>query len=121
LEPQLAVFLLKISCCQCPITCTALPDDPAGDQGNSPERAEISNIPAVPGAPFYVPAQKVARVEASTEMLRIPHESEENHVKGIATGDDRWLQCSYLSSKYLHDRRQTSFQGSGRPSGRSKL
>jgi hypothetical protein len=45
------------------------------------------------------PAQKVARVQASTEILLIRHESEENRFEGIATGDDSWFQYSYPSSK----------------------
>jgi hypothetical protein len=51
------------------------------------------------GYPSSAPAQKVARVEESTEMLRILHEPEENHFKGIATGDESWFQYSYPSSK----------------------
>jgi hypothetical protein len=34
------------------------------------------------------PAQQVAPVEASTEMLRIIHESEMNHFDGTATSDE---------------------------------
>jgi hypothetical protein len=50
--------------------------------------------------PYYLsPAQKVGRVETSTEMLRILHESEESHFEGIATSDESWFQYSYPSSK----------------------
>jgi hypothetical protein len=50
---------------------------------------------------FLSPAHKVARVEASTEMLRILHESEENCFKRIATADESWFQDSdsYRCSK----------------------
>jgi histone-lysine N-methyltransferase SETMAR len=48
---------------------------------------------------FLSPAQKVARVEASTEMLRILHEAEENDFDGIATGDESWFRYHYPSSK----------------------
>jgi hypothetical protein len=51
--------------------------------------------------PIFVPRQKVVRVEASTEMLRILQESEENHFEGMATGDEFWFQYSYPSSKML--------------------
>jgi hypothetical protein len=67
-------------------------------------------------SPFVSLAQKVARVEAPTEMLQILHELEENYFEGIATGDDSWFQYSYQFSKYLHDRQQMSFQGPDRPS-----
>jgi hypothetical protein len=39
------------------------------------------------GVPFSVLSPKVARVEVSTEVLWILHESEENHFEEIATGD----------------------------------
>jgi hypothetical protein len=48
---------------------------------------------------FLSPAQKVACVEASTEMLRILHELEENHFEGIAIDDESWSQYSAPSSK----------------------
>jgi hypothetical protein len=48
---------------------------------------------------FSAPAQKVARTEASTEILRNLHESEENHFEGISTGNESWFQYSYPSSK----------------------
>jgi hypothetical protein len=41
----------------------------------------------------------VARVEASTKMLRLVHESEKNHFKGIATGDEYWFEYYDPSSK----------------------
>jgi hypothetical protein len=44
------------------------------------------------------PAHTLAHVEASTEMLRVPPESQENHFEGIATGDEFWFQYSYPSS-----------------------
>jgi hypothetical protein len=47
-------------------------------------------------ATFSVPAQKVAHVEASTKMLRIRHESKENHLKGFATVDESWFHYSYF-------------------------
>jgi hypothetical protein len=34
-----------------------------------------------------------------TEMVRIRHESEENHFEGIATGDESWFQYSDPSAK----------------------
>jgi hypothetical protein len=37
-------------------------------------------------------AQKVARVEASIEILRILQNSEANDFDGIATGDELWFQ-----------------------------
>jgi hypothetical protein len=50
---------------------------------------------------FLSPDQAIACVETSTEMLRILHESEEDHFEGVATGDEFWFQFqySYLSSK----------------------
>jgi hypothetical protein len=48
---------------------------------------------------FLSPAQKVAGVEASTEMLRILHESEENLFEGATTGHKSWSQYSYPSSE----------------------
>jgi hypothetical protein len=58
---------------------------------------------AAPSAPFSVPAQKVARVEAPTEILQIRPELEERHFERIATGDKSWFQYSYChpSSKML--------------------
>jgi hypothetical protein len=50
---------------------------------------------AVLGAPFISPAQKAACVETFIEMLRILHESEENHFEAIATGDESWFQYCY--------------------------
>jgi hypothetical protein len=35
-------------------------------------------------------------VEASTEMLRILHELEENHLKGLAAVDESWFRDSYF-------------------------
>jgi hypothetical protein len=67
------------------------------------------------------PTQQVVCVEALTETPRTLGESEANHFGGIATGDQSWTQPSYPSSKYLHDRRQMSFQGRGRPLGQNKL
>jgi hypothetical protein len=55
----------------------------------------MRKILAALGAPFSVPAQKVARVEASTEMLRILGKPEENHFEGIATGEESWFQYFY--------------------------
>jgi hypothetical protein len=63
------------------------------------ERAEIENMIAALGAPLFVPAQTVTRVETSTKMLRILNESEENRSEGIATGDGSSFQHSYPSSK----------------------
>jgi hypothetical protein len=34
------------------------------------------------------PTPNATRVETSSEMLRILHESEENHFEGIVTGDE---------------------------------
>jgi hypothetical protein len=48
---------------------------------------------------FLSPAQKIARIEVLTEMLRILHESEESHFEVIATGDESCFQHSYPSSK----------------------
>jgi hypothetical protein len=48
---------------------------------------------------FLSPIQKGARVEASTEMLWILHESEENHFEGTATADESRFQYSYPFSK----------------------
>jgi hypothetical protein len=50
--------------------------------------------------PHFLPsAQNVARGEPSTEILRIPHESEGNDFKGIATVDEAWFEYSYPLSK----------------------
>jgi hypothetical protein len=48
---------------------------------------------------FLSRVQKVARVEGSTEVPRIPREWEENHFEGITTGNGSWFQYSYPSSK----------------------
>jgi hypothetical protein len=47
----------------------------------------------------FTSAQKVARVDASIEMLRILQESEANDFLGITTGDESWFQCIYPSSE----------------------
>jgi hypothetical protein len=44
-------------------------------------------------------AQKIARVEAAKEMLRILQESKTNDFDGIATGDESWFQLTTASSK----------------------
>jgi hypothetical protein len=44
-------------------------------------------------------AQKVARVEAAKETVRILQESETNDFDGIATGDEFWFQHTTASSK----------------------
>jgi hypothetical protein len=44
-------------------------------------------------------AQKVARVEAAQEMLRISQESETKDFDGIATNDESWFQHTTASSK----------------------
>jgi hypothetical protein len=44
-------------------------------------------------------AQKVARVDASIEMLRILQESEVNDFDGVTTGDESWFQYIYASSE----------------------
>jgi hypothetical protein len=44
-------------------------------------------------------AQKVMRVEAAKEMLRIVQESETNDFDGIATGNESWFQCTTASLK----------------------
>jgi hypothetical protein len=69
---------------------------------------------------FLSPAQKVARVEASTEMLRILHESEESIVKKAQQVTTLDSNIPIRPQKILHDRRQILFQECGRPSGRSK-
>jgi hypothetical protein len=46
---------------------------------------------------FLPPAQNVAPVEASTEMLGILHESEHYHSEGITTGDESRFQYFYCS------------------------
>ena len=45
------------------------------------------------------PAQKVACVEASTEILRILQESEWDNFDGTATGDESWFRYIYQSSE----------------------
>jgi hypothetical protein len=50
---------------------------------------------------FLSLAQKVVRVEASTQRLRILDESEENHFERIPTGGESWFQYSYPSPKML--------------------
>jgi hypothetical protein len=44
-------------------------------------------------------AQKVARVEAAKEMLKILQKSETNDFNGMATGDESWFQHTMASSK----------------------
>jgi hypothetical protein len=44
-------------------------------------------------------AQKVVRVEAAKEMLRILQESETNDFDDIATGGESWFQHTTASSK----------------------
>jgi hypothetical protein len=48
---------------------------------------------------FLSSAQKVARVEASKEMLRILSGSEASQFEGIARGNESWFRYSYPSSK----------------------
>jgi hypothetical protein len=43
--------------------------------------------------------QKVARVEAAKERLKILHESETNDFDGITKGDESWFQHTTASSK----------------------
>jgi hypothetical protein len=59
----------KVSFCQCPSTCAALPDEHADDSGNSSERARIHKNSRGAGCPFSALADKIADVEASIEML----------------------------------------------------
>jgi hypothetical protein len=59
----------------------------------------IEEMLAALGTSFLFPAQKVARVEASTEMLRILHDPEEDLFKGIATGAESWFQYACPSAK----------------------
>jgi hypothetical protein len=51
------------------------------------------------GASFTELSEKVARVEALTEMLRILHESKANHSHGTATDEESWFQYLYSSSE----------------------
>jgi hypothetical protein len=44
-------------------------------------------------------AQKVARVEAAKEMLKISQEPEKNDFDGIAAGDESWFQHTTAPSK----------------------
>jgi hypothetical protein len=44
-------------------------------------------------------AQKVARVDASIEMLRILQESKVNDFNGVTTGDESWFQYISPSSE----------------------
>jgi hypothetical protein len=44
-------------------------------------------------------AQKVARVEAAKEILKILQQSDTNDFDGIATGDESWFQHAMASSK----------------------
>jgi hypothetical protein len=46
---------------------------------------------------FLSPTQNIVHLEASIDMLRIPHELEENHFEGIVTGDGSWFQHSNIS------------------------
>jgi hypothetical protein len=68
----------KFSFHQCPSTCTAL-------LLSVPMMKEILQRklglkdPRGVRCPFSVPRPKIARIAASTEMLRILYESEENH------------------------------------------
>jgi hypothetical protein len=68
--------------------------------------------------------EKVAHIEASTEMLRILHKLEENYFEGITTGDESYFQYFNLPirpQKGLHNHRQMPFRARCRPSGRRKL
>jgi hypothetical protein len=47
---------------------------------------------------FLSSIQKVARVEASKTILRVLQGAESNHFEGVATGDESWFRCCYLSS-----------------------
>jgi hypothetical protein len=47
---------------------------------------------------FLGPAQKVARVEVFTTILRVLQDAESNHFKGIATDDESWFRYCYPSS-----------------------
>jgi hypothetical protein len=89
----------KVSFYQCPSTCAALPAERTDVFGNSSERTGVEKFSRRWAPHFLLPAQKVARDEASTEMLRILHESGENHFEEIATGNESWSQYSYPSSK----------------------
>jgi hypothetical protein len=68
-------------------------------KGNVQREPGLENSRGAEFPPFLSPAQKVARVETSTEMLRIRHESEENHFEGIAADDESWFQYSHPFSK----------------------
>jgi hypothetical protein len=46
---------------------------------------------------FLSPAQKVARVEASQTILRVPENAESNDFEGIAMGDESWYRYCYSS------------------------
>jgi hypothetical protein len=47
---------------------------------------------------FPSPAQKVARIEALTIILRVLQDAESNDFEGIATGDESWFRYCYPSS-----------------------
>jgi hypothetical protein len=48
---------------------------------------------------FLSEDQKIARVEAATEMLAILQSCEADGFCGIATGDESWLRCLYPSAE----------------------
>jgi hypothetical protein len=119
LQPQLAAFLQKYPFANAPVlaqpfltSVPAIKEILRGQLGlNKFSRRRLSHC--------LSPAQNVVCVEASKEMLRILHQSEKSHFKGNATGDESQFQNSDPSSKMFG--RLMSFQGRGRPSGRSKL
>jgi hypothetical protein len=47
---------------------------------------------------LLIPAQKVARVEASKTILRVLQDTESNDFEGIVTGDEFWFRYCYSSS-----------------------
>jgi hypothetical protein len=59
----------------------------------------LRKILAALGTLFSVPAQKIARIVGLADMLRIPHESEENRFERITKHDESWFQYSQPSSK----------------------
>jgi hypothetical protein len=59
-------------------------------------------------------AQKIARVEAAKEMLRISQESEINDFDGIAIGGESWFRYPRHPRKCLPVRQKMSFRGRGK-------
>jgi hypothetical protein len=119
LEAATFCFSSKVSFCQCLNTCATLPEECVDDQGNLSERGGIVRNLTELGVPCSAARPEGPRVEASTEMLQIVPESEGHHLEESPQVTSPGSDIPLHLQKCLHDRRQMSFQGLGRLSGRS--